>query len=376
MTFDEVLAQVVDLLQREGRVSYRTLKRRFDLDDDYLEDLKAEIMQAKRLAGDEAGVVLVWVGAATTASAAKREAMTPSAPPGDQAVLPEGPGPSHDRPEAERCQLTVLFCDLVDSTVLAARLDPEEWRDVVRAYQASCARVIQRFEGYIAQYLGDGVLVYFGYPRAPEDDAQRAIWTGLAIMDALLLLEAYEATGLTLFYFRELIRARAYLDRSMALYDPERHRGHVFLYGRDPGTFSLSYLAMTLCLLGYPDQALRRSAEALTLGQTRAHLYSLAPVLTYTAVIHQFRWESQAVSEQAEASMMLAIEHGFPYWAARGPILRGWALMAQGQRAEGVAQMQQGLAAWRATGAGLLRSYWCALLAAVMTLALGVVPPA
>jgi predicted ATPase len=85
--------------------------------------------------------------------------------------------------------------------------------------------------------------------------------------------------------------------------------------------------------------------------------------LTYTAVIHQFRRESQAVSEQAEASMMLAIEQGFPYWAARGPILRGWALMAQGQRAEGVAQMQQGLAAWRATGAGLLRSYWCALLA-------------
>src|SRR6266540_7207073 len=129
MTFDEVLAQVVDLLQREGRVSYRALKRRFALDDDYLEDLKTEIIQAKRLALDEDGVVLVWIGAAPTAAAARREAMPPAAPPDDQAVLPEPPGPGGDRPEAERRQLTVLFCDLVDSTVLTGRLDPEEWRD-------------------------------------------------------------------------------------------------------------------------------------------------------------------------------------------------------------------------------------------------------
>src|SRR4030095_12697405 len=103
-----------------------------------------------------------------------------------------------------------------------------------------------------------------------------------------------------------LPRARTYRERSMALYDPQQHRSHVFLYGRDPGTFSLSYLAMALCVLGYPDQALQRSAEALTLGQTRAHPYSLALALTYPAVVHQFRRDSQAVSEQAEAGMTLA----------------------------------------------------------------------
>ena len=70
-----------------------------------------------------------------------------------------------------------MFCDLVDSTKLASHLDPEDWRDVVRAYQATCAEVIQRFEGHIAQYLGDGLLVYFGYPQAHEDDAQRALRT-------------------------------------------------------------------------------------------------------------------------------------------------------------------------------------------------------
>ena len=87
-------------------------------------------------------------------------------------------------PDAERRQLTVLFCDLVDSTVLASQLDPEDLREVVRAYQATCAEVIQRFEGHIAQYLGDGLLVYFGYPQAHEDDAQRAVRAGLGIVEA------------------------------------------------------------------------------------------------------------------------------------------------------------------------------------------------
>ena len=86
---------------------------------------------------------------------------------------------------AERRQLTVMFCDLVDSTSLAAQRDPEELREVVRAYQAACAKVIARFEGHIAQYLGDGLLVYFGYPLAHEDDAQRAVRAGLGIIEAL-----------------------------------------------------------------------------------------------------------------------------------------------------------------------------------------------
>src|SRR6266571_1984426 len=88
-------------------------------------------------------------------------------------------------PEAERRHLTVLFCDLVDSTTLAGHLDPEDLREVVRAYHQTCAAVIHRFDGYLAQYLGDGVLVYFGYPLAHEDDAQRAVWTGLGMLHAM-----------------------------------------------------------------------------------------------------------------------------------------------------------------------------------------------
>src|SRR5262245_3999628 len=88
-------------------------------------------------------------------------------------------------PEAERRQLTVMFCDLVGSTPLSTQLDPEELREVVRAYQQTCAHVISRFDGYLAKYLGDGLLVYFGYPVAHEDDAQRAVRAGLGIVEAI-----------------------------------------------------------------------------------------------------------------------------------------------------------------------------------------------
>src|SRR5712691_3583394 len=87
--------------------------------------------------------------------------------------------------EGERRQLTVMFCDLVGSTALSHRLDPEDWRTIVRDYQSTCSAIIRRFEGHIAQYLGDGVLVYFGYPQAHEDDARRAVRAGLEIVAAL-----------------------------------------------------------------------------------------------------------------------------------------------------------------------------------------------
>lgn len=93
-------------------------------------------------------------------------------------------------PDAERRQLTVMFCDLVGSTQLSQQLDPEELRNVVQDYQSVCAKVISRFEGHIAQYLGDGLLVYFGYPQAHEDDAGRAVRAGLGITEAVEQLSA------------------------------------------------------------------------------------------------------------------------------------------------------------------------------------------
>jgi class 3 adenylate cyclase len=188
MTFDEILAQVLELLQREKRVSYRALKRRFDLDDEYLEDLKDEIIKAKRLAIDEEGAVLVWTGDIGGTPDIASSPAQPTRQPPTQHDQPSQhlPAPSAPRtPEAERRQLTVMFCDLVDSTKLSSQLDPEEYREVVRAYQQVCSDVITRFDGHVAQLLGDGLLVYFGYPHAHEDDAHRAIRTGLGIPDAM-----------------------------------------------------------------------------------------------------------------------------------------------------------------------------------------------
>ena len=188
MDFYAVLARVIELLQREGRTSYRALKRQFALDDEYLADLKVELIEVKQLAVDQDGTMLVWTGAAPPPPPAAPHPPPPTSQRATQdallaptATLPTAPPPA----EAERRQLTVLFCDLVDSTRLASQLDPEELRQVVQAYQATCAKVIARFEGHIAQYLGDGLLVYFGYPLAHEDDAQRAVRAGLGIIEAM-----------------------------------------------------------------------------------------------------------------------------------------------------------------------------------------------
>ena len=184
MDYDAMLAQVVALLRQEQRVAYRILKRRFQLDDETLEDLKDDLIYAKKLAMDEDGRVLVWISGMSNVPASVSSVPLPATSdvaPGQVGAPPVVP----PTPDAERRQLTVLFCDLVDSTVLATQLDPEDLREVVRAYQETCAKVIARFEGHIAQYLGDGLLVYFGYPLAHEDDAQRAVRAALGMVEAL-----------------------------------------------------------------------------------------------------------------------------------------------------------------------------------------------
>jgi class 3 adenylate cyclase len=96
-------------------------------------------------------------------------------------VSPEARGPT----EAERRQLTVLFCDLAGSTALSARLDPEDMGQVIRAYQGCCAEVVKRWDGHVAKFMGDGVLAYFGWPQAHEDDAERAVRAGLELTEAV-----------------------------------------------------------------------------------------------------------------------------------------------------------------------------------------------
>src|SRR5262245_27920660 len=149
MTFDEVLDQVRELLQQRGRVTYRSLKLRYQLDDELLAGITDELIKAERVAADENGEVLVWKDSleAKQVQSLKSKFQRQQDQPLDarRQTLDSA---------AERRQLTVMFCDLVDSTALSAQLDPEELREVVRAYQETCTEVIQRYDGHVAQHLG------------------------------------------------------------------------------------------------------------------------------------------------------------------------------------------------------------------------------
>src|SRR6266850_1013535 len=190
MTFEEILDQALAMLQRRGRVTYSTLRLQFQLDDEQLAALKDELLYSQPHVLDDAGRGLVWTGDTDTppdrspSSQAPAPAESPQGRTAQVSPVPVAPRSA----DAERRQLTVMFWDLVDSTRLSGQLDPEDLREVVRAYQSACAEVIQQFDGYIAQHLGDGLLVYFGYPQAHEHDAQHAVRAGLGIVGAMTTL--------------------------------------------------------------------------------------------------------------------------------------------------------------------------------------------
>jgi class 3 adenylate cyclase/predicted ATPase len=184
MTFDEILAQTLDLLQRQGRVSYRALKRRFALDDDYLEDLKAELIDAQRVAADEDGKVLVWSGGSGTVLSSdnnhKRAPLsyTPT-------HLLEKILNSRAALQGERKQVTVMFADLKGSMELLADRDPEEARRLLDPVLELLIEAVHRYEGTVNQVLGDGIMALFGAPLAHEDHAMRACYAAVWMQDAI-----------------------------------------------------------------------------------------------------------------------------------------------------------------------------------------------
>ena len=191
MQFDEILTHVVELLQRQGRVSYRALKLRFQVDDEFLAGIKEELIDAQRVARDEDGKVLVWVGEEGLVSSVQR--LESEGKDRASAVQTLDPRPRDSRlAAAERRQLTVMFCDMVGFTELANRVDPEVLQGIIRSYEDACAVCITRYEGYVFQRLGDGIVAFFGYPLAHEGEAERAIHAGLAIIEALTTLAVPE----------------------------------------------------------------------------------------------------------------------------------------------------------------------------------------
>jgi class 3 adenylate cyclase len=198
MTSDEILSHVVEVLQRQGRVSYRALKRRFDLDDEYLEDLKAELIKAQRVAVDEAGDVLVWTGGDRPPPLIEPEPTPPQL-----SYMPtyvaEKILTSKAALEGERKQVTVLFADLKGSMELLADRDPEDARQILDPVLGRMMEAVHRYEGTVNQVMGDGIMALFGAPLAHEDHAVRACYAALAMQEAIRRYseEARRAHGIT-----------------------------------------------------------------------------------------------------------------------------------------------------------------------------------
>ena len=165
------MQQIADWLEKLGMSEYGQRFTDNDIDCSVLRYLTDQDLK-------ELGVSLghrrKMLAAIAEVAAAARETRPPAA-----VVEPNAPDP------AERRQVTVMFCDLVGSTALSTRFDPEDLREIISAYHRAVAEVIAGFDGFVAKYMGDGVLIYFGYPRAHEDDAERAVRAGLASIDAV-----------------------------------------------------------------------------------------------------------------------------------------------------------------------------------------------
>jgi class 3 adenylate cyclase len=202
MTFNDVLSQTIAMLRQHGRVSYRALKRQFDLDDAYLEDLTDALLFALPQVRDEEGRGLVWQGdpLAVSLPAVRPDAAPPEAtPPAGTPPTTQVPDPrvytpphlvekiltSHAALQGERKQVTVLFCDLTNSTALAARVGPETMHTLLNQFFAWALTEVHRYEGTINQFLGDGFMALFGAPIAHEDHARRAVLAALGLQRRL-----------------------------------------------------------------------------------------------------------------------------------------------------------------------------------------------
>ena len=172
---------VASWLQQLGLAQYEPAFRDNEVDGDVLPDLTAEdlIGLGVTLVGHRRKLLSAIAALGATAPAPAQTTTPASVPP-----------PASVPARAERRQLTVMFCDLVASTALSTGMDPEDLRDVIASYQSRCSAAIRRYDGFVAKYMGDGILVYFGYPRAHEDEAERSVRAGLDVVEAMAELNA------------------------------------------------------------------------------------------------------------------------------------------------------------------------------------------
>jgi predicted ATPase len=199
--------------------------------------------------------------------------------------------------------------------------------------------------------------------KTAHELAEQLMRLAQATQDPILLLGAHWALGTSLLYFGKIDTAETHTQEGLVLYNPQQQNAYLQLYGQDLGVVSRAQGSWALWLLGYPDQALQRAHDALTLAQKFSYPFSVAFALHYVALMHQVRRENQAAAAKAEFAMKFANEQGFPFWLALATMIRGGELAEQGNGQEGIMQMRQGLDAYRALGADIGNTYWVGFLA-------------
>ena len=195
MSFIEITDRVVELLRTRGRITYRALKRELNVDDDFIEDLKEELIEGQELAVDKDGRVLVWKGAGEPSSSVSKGTPQQSESPPPASYTPQhlaeriraeqAAMESRGSADGERKTITALFADLKGSTALIEGLDPEDARAIIDPALRLMMDAVHRYEGYVALTLGDGILALFGAPIAHEDHPQRALYAALRMQEEM-----------------------------------------------------------------------------------------------------------------------------------------------------------------------------------------------
>ena len=265
---------------------------------------------------------------------------------------------------SERAQQELTLQRALGASLLTTRgfAAPEVEHVYTRA-RALCQRLGDTREIFPVLFGLFGFYLVRGDLRTARELAEQLLTLAQRQRDPALLLQGHRAMGETLFHLGEFVPARGHLEQGVALYNPQQHRTHAFLYGQDSGMGCRVYVAFVLWALGYPHQALQRSQEGLSLAHELSHPFSLAMALSQVSRFHGLRREWPAAQERAEALMALAREQGFPQQLATSLVHWGWTLAAQGRGEESIPQIRQGLAAYRLTGAEVVRPFYLTCLA-------------
>jgi tetratricopeptide (TPR) repeat protein len=267
-----------------------------------------------------------------------------------------------DTLERARQELTLRIALGVSLMAISGLPAPEVGQTFIRAHEL-CQQIGETPQLFaVLRGLWNFYLVRAEYKTARET-AEQFLSLAQRLQDPTFLLGAHEQMGFLSFWPAEWIAAREHHEQAITFYDPQKHSTYVSLYGADLGVWSFAQAAVVLWCLGYPEQALQKSREALRLAHELGHPFSTGWVLICAAWLHQLRREPQEANGLAEAAITLSTDQGFLSWLALGTVQRGWALAQQGQGEEGIAQLRQGMDACRAAGQEGARTYFLALLA-------------